>query len=108
MFPTLVPNIDSVWNILFTQLVGDLPGFVRILSLSFARGQQYKALAKRSKLFSSFGQTFYIAQFSGEIREAFGLSDGEFGKIYADDDPFQPLQKQHFQAIYRAGFGLVW
>lgn len=33
-------------------------------------------------LFSSFGQTFYIAQFSGEIRETFGLSDGEFGKIY--------------------------
>lgn len=32
--------------------------------------------------FSSFGQTFYISQFSKEIRESFQLSDGEFGMIY--------------------------
>jgi nitrate/nitrite transporter NarK len=32
--------------------------------------------------FSSFGQTFFISQFSGEIREEFELSDGQFGLIY--------------------------
>lgn len=32
--------------------------------------------------FSSFGQTFFISLFSGEIRESFQLSDGEFGAIY--------------------------
>ncbi|MDG2183642.1 MAG: MFS transporter [Mariniblastus sp.] len=32
--------------------------------------------------FSSFGQTFFISLFSGEIRAAFDLSDGEFGAIY--------------------------
>jgi len=32
--------------------------------------------------FSSFGQTFFISLFSGEIRAAFQLSDGEFGAIY--------------------------
>ena len=31
---------------------------------------------------SSFGQTFFIAIFGGEIREAFGLSNGEWGLIY--------------------------
>jgi sugar phosphate permease len=33
-------------------------------------------------VFSSFGQTFFISQFSGEIRETFRLTDGEFGLIY--------------------------
>jgi sugar phosphate permease len=33
-------------------------------------------------VFSSFGQTFFISQFSGEIRETFQLSDGQFGIIY--------------------------
>jgi sugar phosphate permease len=32
---------------------------------------------------SSFGQTFYIALFSAEIRETFGLSHGGFGEIYS-------------------------
>ncbi len=32
--------------------------------------------------FSSFGQTFFISQFSGEIRAEFDLSDGQFGFIY--------------------------
>ena len=32
--------------------------------------------------FSSFGQTFFISLFSGEIRGSFELSDGEFGAIY--------------------------
>jgi MFS family permease len=34
-------------------------------------------------LFSSFGQTFFIALFSGEIRAEFGLTHGEFGGIYS-------------------------
>lgn len=31
---------------------------------------------------SSFGQTFFIALFSSDIRETFGLSDGELGGVY--------------------------
>lgn len=31
---------------------------------------------------SSFGQTFFISIFGGEIREAYGLSNGEWGMIY--------------------------
>jgi len=31
---------------------------------------------------SSYGQTFFIALFSGEIREEFGLSHGQWGGIY--------------------------
>ena len=33
-------------------------------------------------LFSSFGQTFFIAQFNKPIRETFGLTDGQFGMLY--------------------------
>src|SRR5687768_1822420 len=33
-------------------------------------------------LFSSFGQTFFIALSNGDIRETFGLSHGEFGGLY--------------------------
>ncbi len=32
---------------------------------------------------SSFGQTFFISIFSGEIMRTFGLSDGQWGMIYA-------------------------
>ena len=32
---------------------------------------------------SSFGQTFFISIFAGEIREGFGLSHGEWGGIYS-------------------------
>jgi len=32
--------------------------------------------------FSAFGQTFFIALFAAEIREAFALSHGEFGGLY--------------------------
>jgi sugar phosphate permease len=32
---------------------------------------------------SSFGQTFFISLFSGEIRAEFGLSDGDFGSLYS-------------------------
>lgn len=31
---------------------------------------------------SSFGQTWFISLFAGEIREAYGLSNGEWGAIY--------------------------
>lgn len=31
---------------------------------------------------SSFGQTFFIAIFGGEIREAYGLSNGDWGLVY--------------------------
>ncbi|MGJ8532633.1 MAG: MFS transporter [Alphaproteobacteria bacterium] len=31
---------------------------------------------------SSFGQTFFIALFGGQVREEFGLSNGEFGGLY--------------------------
>ncbi|OED44631.1 MFS transporter [Chromatiales bacterium (ex Bugula neritina AB1)] len=33
-------------------------------------------------IFSSFGQTYFIALFGSEIRETFSLSHGEFGTIY--------------------------
>ena len=32
---------------------------------------------------SSFGQTFFISLFGGQIRTTFGLSHGEFGTVYA-------------------------
>lgn len=31
---------------------------------------------------SSFGQTFFISLFAGEIRAAYGLSDGDWGSLY--------------------------
>lgn len=34
-------------------------------------------------LFSSFGQTWFIALSGGHIRDAFGLSHGDFGMIYS-------------------------
>lgn len=34
-------------------------------------------------LVSTFGQTFYIAMYSGELRTTFNLSHGEFANIYA-------------------------
>jgi MFS family permease len=34
-------------------------------------------------LFSSFGQTFFISLFSGDIRATFSLTHGEFGYVYA-------------------------
>ena len=33
-------------------------------------------------MFSSFGQTFFIAQFNKPIRESFGLTDGQYGMLY--------------------------
>jgi sugar phosphate permease len=44
---------------------------------------------------SSFGQTFYIGLFSGEIRGDFGLSHGEFGRLYS-------------LATLGSGFAILW
>ena len=44
---------------------------------------------------STFGQTFYIAMYSGELRATFSLSHGDFGNIYA-------------VATLSSGFILIW
>ena len=33
-------------------------------------------------MFSSFGQTFFISLYTGQVRHAFGLTSGEYGSIY--------------------------
>ena len=45
--------------------------------------------------FSSFGQTYFIALFGGDIRETFGLSHGDFGFVYS-------------VATLAAGLCLIW
>ena len=47
-------------------------GYHRILAFGFAL-----------TFFSSFGQTFFIALFSRDIRDEFGLSHGSFGAVYS-------------------------
>lgn len=44
---------------------------------------------------SSFGQTFYISLFGGELRAAFGLSHGGFGAVYS-------------AATLASGLSLIW
>lgn len=46
-------------------------------------------------VFSSFGQTFFISQFSKQIRTTFELSDGDFGLLY-------------MAATLASAFTLVW
>jgi MFS family permease len=46
-------------------------------------------------LLSSFGLTFYLAPFSGEIRAAYGLGHGAWGAIYA-------------AATLASGLGMLW
>ncbi|MBY6049315.1 MFS transporter [Vannielia litorea] len=51
--------------------------------LSFLRGNAPFLLVGALLSFaSSFGQTFFISIFAGEIMESFSLSDGEWGLIY--------------------------
>ncbi|MBT0957706.1 MFS transporter [Alphaproteobacteria bacterium KMM 3653] len=51
--------------------------------LTFLReNAPYLAAGALLSLLSSFGQTFFIAIFGGEIRAAFGLSNGDWGLIY--------------------------
>ncbi len=52
--------------IAFVRAHGRLLGFGLVMALS-----------------SSFGQTFFISLFGGEIRAAFGLTHGEFGTLYS-------------------------
>ena len=50
---------------------------------SFLRqNAQWLAAGALLSFLSSFGQTFFISVFAGEIREAFGLSHGQWGGIY--------------------------
>jgi sugar phosphate permease len=64
--------------------------------IRFARANYRFLLLGFSLAFvSSFGQTFYIAVFSGEIRETFNLSHGGFGEIYS-------------AATLTSGFLLMW
>ncbi len=45
--------------------------------------RRFLAFGVLMTLFASFGQTYYIAMFSAEIRGVFDLSHGDFGEIYA-------------------------
>jgi MFS family permease len=48
-----------------------------------AANRRFLSFGILMSLFSSFGQTYYIAMFSAEIRGVFDLSHGDFGEIYA-------------------------
>ncbi len=51
--------------------------------MSFVReNSRWLATGLLLTLGSSFGQTYFISLFAGEIREAYGLSDGQWGGIY--------------------------
>jgi len=45
--------------------------------------RRFLAFGFAMAFFSSFGQTFFIAVFGGELRAEFGLSHGEFGALYS-------------------------
>jgi len=54
-----------------------------MITLSFLRTNgRWLAAGFLLSLSSSFGQTFFISLFSGELRAEFGLSHGQFGGIY--------------------------
>ncbi|MEP2531678.1 MFS transporter [Shimia sp.] len=54
-----------------------------ISTLKFLReNAPFLAAGALLSFMSSFGQTFFISIFSGEIRETFGLSNGDWGLIY--------------------------
>lgn len=53
-------------------------------TLAFVVGNpRFLTFGAATAFLSSFGQTFFISLFGGEIRAAFGLSHGDFGTIYA-------------------------
>jgi sugar phosphate permease len=55
-----------------------------MLSLSFLRAHgRLLGFGVLMTFCSSVGQTFFISLFSGEIRDAFALSDGAFGSLYS-------------------------
>ncbi|MDA8638077.1 MFS transporter, partial [Rhodospirillales bacterium] len=49
----------------------------------FVQHKRFLAFGFLAAVFSSFGQTFFIALSGGEIRAAFHLSHGDFGLLYA-------------------------
>ena len=49
----------------------------------FVQHKRFLAFGFLAAVFSSFGQTFFIALSGGEIRAAFNLSHGDFGLLYA-------------------------
>jgi MFS family permease len=52
--------------------------------LRFVRGNiRFLGFGYLIAFMSTFGQTFYIAMYSGQLRDAFSLSHGDFGNIYA-------------------------
>ena len=58
---------------------GGLPGLRRFL----VDNARWLAAGALMTLMSSFGQTFFISIFAGEIRAAFDLSHGQWGGIYS-------------------------
>ena len=55
-----------------------------MLSLTFLRAHGRLLIFGMFMTFcSSFGQTYFISLFSGEIRAAFSLSNGDFGSLYS-------------------------
>ncbi len=48
-----------------------------------AANRRFLAFGFAMAFFSAFGQTFFIAVFSGELRAEFGLTHGEFGSLYS-------------------------
>ena len=61
-----------------------VPFAVLLDLLRFARAnRRFLGFGFGMAFVSSFGQTFYIALFGGEIRSTFALSHGEFGSIYS-------------------------
>jgi MFS family permease len=55
----------------------------RMTALAFLRNNApFLATGALLSFLSSFGQTFFISIFGGEIREGFGLTNGEWGLIY--------------------------
>lgn len=64
-------------------------------------------------LFSSFGQTFFIALSAGEIRSDYGLSHGQWGSLYMGATLASALSLPWVgtlvdrMAIWRVGFGTI-
>ncbi|MCK0097216.1 MFS transporter [Yoonia sp. F2084L] len=54
------------------------PGYLRFIRENIP----FLATGALLSFLSSFGQTFFISIFGGEIREAYGLSNGDWGLIY--------------------------
>ncbi|HRP61924.1 MAG TPA: MFS transporter [Phycisphaerales bacterium] len=74
----LATPLSSYWTFLRS------PGNTRFIAFGFVL-----------TLASNFGQTFFIALSGGHIREAFSLTDGQFGLIYS-------------LATLASGFSIIW